>query len=287
MKTITSKVQHKNFEPGEFVEEKVRTLQESLDLIKSFPWAEESTNNPIGITNPSITFKDESNNYLKLAPFYNRHFTLYFFNDKGQLFAQKGIELNSAINTIQHFFEDSYFDISTFKKEKPLFSNSKIHFYTAEFKYEIKGPFYFLHNFFYSSNIALHIMAFVCLGSLIFQSEIHKEKVLIYFIFYFILVCISRLYLYSSAKGKTLILSKGNDIFKYGDEKSLISYCKKDITEILIPGTKKGLGFENHFYRIYFEDGSYLPIPDLMIPTGKFIRKFPNNKVRYIQFQFS
>lgn len=41
MNLLISKIQHKNFEIGEFVQEKERSFEESINLIEHFPWEEE------------------------------------------------------------------------------------------------------------------------------------------------------------------------------------------------------------------------------------------------------
>lgn len=281
MKTIISKIQYRNFEPGEYVEEKVRTLEESIRLIKDFPWEVQRVNNPIGITNPSITFEDADGNFLKVAPYYNKRFAVYFLKDKKFLYVKNGVESDEVNNIIRIFFDEIPFDTSTFSRKTSFFTNSKKQFYLNDFKYEIKGPFYFLDNFFYSNSFFTLIYATACFFIFIFHKETRQDKIgaLICFIGFIVAACLAKLYFYASAKGKTLILSKGNDTFQYGDKDNLATFNKQKIASIIIPPAKRGLGFDSHVYKILFQDGSYLVIPDIILPPFKFSGKFPGIKI--------
>ena len=52
MVRLTSKIQYKNFEIGEFIEEEKRTYEEIINLIEKFPWDRERENIKIDLTNP-------------------------------------------------------------------------------------------------------------------------------------------------------------------------------------------------------------------------------------------
>jgi hypothetical protein len=287
MNTIVSKIQYKNCEPGEFKEEKVRTLNDSIQLIKDFPWAAQRTGNPVGLTNPSLTFQDNDSNFLKLAPSYNGRFILYYFKKDKCLYSRKGIELEEALKTIEQFYQESSFDYSPFVREQHPFKHLQKHFVTKHFRYEAKGMFYFLQNFIYSdfSQFFIIVIPSSVIATLQAGGEVPIVKGLICLIIIFIIICIGRLYFYSSAKGKVLILSKGSDEFQFGDKKSLITFNKKDIASITIPGPKKGWGLENHIYKISFKDEGYLYIPDILLPSTKFTNKFPGIKLNYQNYR--
>jgi lipase chaperone LimK len=55
MPEFISKVQHKTYEKGEFSDEKVRTLQETIELIKAFPYDDERALTSVELTGPSVT----------------------------------------------------------------------------------------------------------------------------------------------------------------------------------------------------------------------------------------
>ena len=75
-----TKIQFKNFEPGEFTSEKDRTADETIDLITSFPWKNERDHLVVSLTNPGITIEGTKNDFLKLSPYYNGKYVLHYLD---------------------------------------------------------------------------------------------------------------------------------------------------------------------------------------------------------------
>ena len=73
MRLLNVKVQYKNFEAGEFVDEKERTYEEAIGLIRKFPWNQQRENLQVSLTNSSITLDLDKKSYLKLVPYYNQN----------------------------------------------------------------------------------------------------------------------------------------------------------------------------------------------------------------------
>src|SRR5690242_19037072 len=110
MRLIT-KIQHKNFEPGEFVEIKERTYEETIDCINNFPWEKERDHIQIALTNPSVTMESDIGNFLKLALFYNGKFVLHFFNSEHELYTKSFFHKEEAYPYIKNLFESEVFDL--------------------------------------------------------------------------------------------------------------------------------------------------------------------------------
>jgi hypothetical protein len=77
MPEFISKIQYKTYEKGEFSDEKVRNVEETLSLIKEFPWNEQRGVD-VQPTGPSVTIQDEYVNYLKVGLYFNGKFCLYY-----------------------------------------------------------------------------------------------------------------------------------------------------------------------------------------------------------------
>ena len=56
MPEFISKLQHKTYEKGEFSDEKVRSLDETIKLIKTFPWDAERTLTDVQLTGSSVNY---------------------------------------------------------------------------------------------------------------------------------------------------------------------------------------------------------------------------------------
>ena len=69
MTNLVSKMQYKNFEAGEFIEEKERSFDETIELIGNFPWEAQREKIVIELTNPSVTMEGKNNDYLKLCKY--------------------------------------------------------------------------------------------------------------------------------------------------------------------------------------------------------------------------
>ena len=67
MISLISKIQYHNFEAGEFIDRKERSYEDTISLIKAFPWATERNGLKVDLTNPSITIENSYNEFLKLA----------------------------------------------------------------------------------------------------------------------------------------------------------------------------------------------------------------------------
>lgn len=135
MKTLLSKVQHKNFEIGEFNCQGQRTYDETIELIEKFPWEEERKNIAVSLTNPSITIEGKNEDFLKLALFYNGKFVLHYFNADQVLFTKSFTNIKDSYSYIESFFEEKDFDVNEFKKENTWMQHNLQHFVTQDFHY--------------------------------------------------------------------------------------------------------------------------------------------------------
>ena len=140
MPEFISKLQHKTYEKGEFSDEKVRSLDETIKLIKTFPWDAERTLTDVQLTGPSVTIRDEDINYLKVGLYFNGKYCLYYLDSDNHLYEYHAPDIDDACIKVADFFNASL-DLQKFEKHF-LNVGNKAYFDTNYFEYrESRGAF--------------------------------------------------------------------------------------------------------------------------------------------------
>jgi hypothetical protein len=134
---LRTKIQYKDFEPGEFTSQKDRTAEETIDLITGFPWQEQRDHLVVSLTNPGITIEGTDNDYLKLALYYNGKFVLHYLDRQHHLYTRSLDRPEDSTPTIRSFFESQPFDPAGFRREPTPLQNNTAHFVTNDFHYAI------------------------------------------------------------------------------------------------------------------------------------------------------
>jgi hypothetical protein len=271
MNLLTSKIQYKNFEIGEFVEEKKRSFEESIELIERFPWEEERGKIVINLTNPSITFEGRNNDYLKLALFYNGKFVLHYFDQKQTLFTKSFFGIKDSYKYIKAFFELPIFGYSEFRKENTIFQSNLKHFVSQNFCYEVTPKVIKRYLFSTSSiNFGLGIF-FILLFT--FKSNFHINPIGIFFALLLIMILGGGVNLilffnyYSYANDKVLIMSKGNNIFYFGVKDNPVKYDKTEIIRFVTSQVRNNKSPVSGFAVVTLElkNGTDIQIPNILV----------------------
>ncbi len=268
MPQFISKIQHKTYEKGEFSDEQPRTLEETIDLIKTFPWDEERPLTDIQLTGPSVTIINEDREYLKVGLYFNGKFCLYFLDYGNHVYEYHAPDIHTDCSLVADYF-DGTLDLQKFDKHLLDIAASK-HFENKNFDYTVN------HNSFYWSFSA--IMALMLLMIAIILQVIIKGAPIIVSLFFvaFSLLMLTAAYTmlktYSKSKNMFLHLSKGNNVFQFGDNGSINVYNKADIKTISICNVSKNQ--KSPIYCITFKDDTSIRFPGLLIPYFDFINKF-------------
>ncbi len=265
--TLTTKLQYKNFEPGEFIEIKKRTAGETIDLIEHFPWEEQREDIRMSLTNLSVTIEGNNGSFLKLALYYNRKFVLHYFAN-GQLYTRSFIRYRDTYPYITSFFEAPVFDLSGFKKENTWMQWNRIHFVTRDFHYFLTSRkiWYLL----YTSGINLAAPVFIIIMMIVLPNQIPISGLIVITLFCFV-ACGFNLILFFNylrfARNKILIMSKGNDLFCFGDKNNPDQYNKKDIDQVFIYRSRGYRNPINAFavVEILFKNGMQIDIPNILV----------------------
>jgi hypothetical protein len=271
MELLTSKIQHRNFEIGEFVEEKQRSFEESIALIEHFPWEEERKKILISLTNPSITFQGKNNDYLKLALYYNGKFVLHYYDQNQTLYIKSFFGIKDSYKYIKAFFELSVFDYSEFRKENTIFQSNLKHFVSQDFCYKVT-PKVIKRYLFSTSSINFGVGIFFIL-LFTFKSNFHINPIGIFFALLLIMIMGGGVNLilffnyYSYAKDKVLIMSKGNNTFYFGDKGNPVKYDKTEIIRFVTSKVRNNKSPISGFAVVTIElkNGIDIQIPNLLV----------------------
>jgi hypothetical protein len=266
MITLTSKIQYKNFEAGEFVEEHKRTYEETIRLIEDYPWNIQRKKIIVDLTSPSVTIEGSSGDYLKLAVYYNQKFVLLYLNKDKRLFSRSFINLQDGYAYIKCFFEKPEFDLTGFKKESTWFQNNLTHFITQDFRYELTTQSvkkYWLSargfniivpaTFLIIMAVVFNVIVLLWPGIILIWGSVMPLR--LFFIYY------------KHVKDKILIMSKANSTFYFGSVDNMVKYDKKDILKYTIVKTTGSRSIYRGYavVRIEFKNGTLLSLPNLLI----------------------
>ena len=268
-----TKIQFKDFEPGEFTSEKDRTVEETIDLITSFPWQDQRDHLVVSLTNPGITIEGSNNDFLKLTPYYYGKYVLHYLDPQHHLYTRSLDKLEVSIPIISAFFETQPFDPAGFRKEPTPLQNNAVHFVTNDFRYAGVNPAQVTNL----TLTSLGFLAFIVIMVLVSLKQPFAWLASLPFIA--LLACWLTVFInhYKAIRGNVLILSKGLDAFSYGPADNPRTFYKHDIANIATYGQQqKGGGFGAFTYvEIGFVNGAWLQISCLMLNWHDLLAKFP------------
>lgn len=280
--TLTTKIQYKNFEPGEFTDKKERSYEETIQLIQHFPWEEQRTHLQVSLTNPSITLEDKEGNFLKLALYYEGKFVLHYLTTQKQLYTKSLPHVEDAYPSIRSFFETNPFDTAGFRLENSWIQGKAIHFKDQDFQYRMNPVKFWIQSLLYTTFLLFYLIAMLGLLISAPARRGYLAVPLVVSLAFLGLIVVMALTLavlfnhYRTARGKILIISRGNDIFYYGDENNPEQYDKKDITKVIIVGPNNSRTEYTTFVNL--EMGLItqgLHIPGMLIPKSQLLNKLP------------
>jgi len=283
MPAFISKLQYKTYEKGEYSDEKARTLEETIELIKAFPW-EEQRGVDVQLTGPSVTIQDEYGNYLKAGLYFNGKFCLYYFDCDHHLYEYHASDLEHVNEIVNDFFNG---EIDLQKFEKNIFSmGAKNHFENAPFDYTISLSKYYFRLFLTILALLMMTIPLTLLisldGPILFKIIFLSFSSLILLLGFYSLFFIIKVYLKS--KNMFLHISAGNNEFKFSNNDDFTDYNKSDIGEINIYGNQSTKGSPIlSVIEINFNNGTQIKFPGLLIEPLSLTPKFKNTKINFFQ----
>jgi hypothetical protein len=277
MAQFKSKLQYKTYEKGEFSDEKVRGLDETLQLIKNFPWDEQRGSN-IQLSGPGVVIAGDNDDYLKVALYFNGKYCLYYLDSDGHLFERYTDDMAIIVKTVTDYFEGT---LSLDGYDKHLINiGNRANFENGLFEYGVNKT-----KTVASILLMLFLLSISLLGSYSFFLISNAPIVLFLLFFLLDLLCIQSLYLvvsvYLKSKDMFLYLSQGQDDFQIWKSGDLEKYSKKDVNEINIYGQTGRSSRIFNLIEIAFNDNKNIIVPGLIIDPYVFVQKFPNCTKNY------
>ncbi len=273
MPAFISKLQHKTYETGEFSDERPRNLEETIELIKAFPWEEERRLTDVQPTGPSVTIMNNRGEYLKIGLYFNGKFCIYYLDSNNTLYERAYKTLDLTYETVRHFFNDK-FKPEGFDKPLLNFRNRK-HFITQSFEYTFSIARLISVNIFLLIYVLIFPIMILLKNGINDFSPIMIFPLLIFMgipgtiISYIIIKVFPSRFQY-------LQISRGHDVFRFGEYTNQIrEYNKNDIANIITYSAK---GNRNPIslivYEVNFVDKTTIKFTNLVISDTTFVSKF-------------
>jgi hypothetical protein len=277
-----SKIQLRNYEAGEFIDEKRRIYEETIQLIRTFPWEVQRAGLQVSLTNPSVTLENGNHDFLKVALFYNGKFVIHYFSRHLKLYTKSIGRFEDSYPYVKAFFEQPEFDLQDLKPDNSRIRNKRSHFVTQDFHYTVNPQsirLFLLKTSGINFSVSLFIIILLAFPH---RNAIPVSGVLALIFLMFVAGGGVNLMLffnyYSHFRDKILIMSKGNSLFQYGYKGEPVSFDKKEIEELI---TIAGRDYKNPtagfvIVRIVFKDGGHLDIPNLLVNDAALRNKLDN-----------
>jgi hypothetical protein len=271
MPQFISKLQHNTYEKGEFSDEQPRDLDETIQLIKDFPWDLERSLTDIQLTGPSVTIQDDDINYLKLGLYFGGKFCIYYLDRDNHLYEYHTPDIEAAKKLVTAFFNQTL-DISIFEKHFFNIGNQP-HFITDSFEYGIKPRRI-------AVVISIPIIYVLLFAGIVLDASKNNKDIVVPALSMLAIggVILSIFYKVFENRRQYLQISRGNDRFSFGQDKKSIVVCyKRDIKEIVIYGGR-GSGRSSMFEvtGIVFNNNQCLKLSNLLISRQDLLSKFPD-----------
>ncbi len=282
---MITKIQHNNYETGEFDEEKDRNIDETIALINDFPWQQEREHFSVGLTGASITIQGAYNDFLKIAPYYHGKFVLYLFTSDNKLFNKAFDNLADTFPLVRAFFDDAEtFDTTDLKKQTTWLQHPANHFRTGNFVYALNPA-----NMLGAAAPFLLILAFSIVPTIValFGKTPAPVFVLVPLGFCLLIFAFALLFFnhVKASRGLVLILSKGKDQFAYGPADNPVWRNKKEVVSLITHGRQGKGGSYGPLTRveiIFQHDSDHIDLSCLLLRHSELMNKFPgvaNTKV--------
>jgi len=264
MSRLTSKLQQRNFGPGEFADEKPRTLEEVIDLIQNFPNEKITTDDP---DDPAVVIADNNGNYLRLDIRSKEMFDLRYFGAGNKYFIYSSVSFETASEKIKQFFSGEV-DLHDFFRES-FNPEVKKHFITQPDEYRLEFKDVVLCSF----GWLVYFLGFA--GFTLYFVFMPKTTVVFCAIGFLLLLTLlpgwvlAHIYSnYTKKKNQYLKISKRSDVFLFGDSADQIkTYRKSDVAKVNFYVDINRVHSPNKFalYEVLFKNNTSITFTNALI----------------------
>ena len=270
MPQLISKLQHKTYEKGEYSDEKIRCLDEVIELIYNFPWTAEQYAE-VELTGPSITIENEFDNYLKIGIYYGGKFSVYYINSNFYYYEVFNVTIDVALTKLKEFYSGQV-DLTAFDKSQYAV-NLKSYFKTKPFRYQIKFLKVILLMGTWNYLFGLFTVFFI--AALITKPTIYVLLLLVPILGLggLIAYILSKYY---KVRNQYLKISRGNDCFLFSNISNEIKQYNKNEINSIVHYMPHGVRSPNNFelFKITFKDNSVIMFSNMLISATDLSSKF-------------
>ncbi|MES2829756.1 MAG: hypothetical protein V4687_16480 [Bacteroidota bacterium] len=277
---LTSKLQFKLSEKGEFHNIEERNLADTIALINDYPWSTERSNASVELTCPSITIAHPDGTYLKIGPYFSGKYSLYYLGSNRNVYLKTVTNLEEACEWVKVFFEHEG-QLKGFEKYGFTINPNK-HFKTNPFVYQTntRASSRLLYQLFFMIGAAI-ILSFL---KYLDHPDQFKVSTLFYVLLFCLVLCSPLFYLYfnylDADRNIFLRISRGHDDFTFGTLDNEKTYRKQDVQSIISYGpNKRSLWGECEVFIITFKNGEQIKFTSLLILGSTLWGKFPDHRI--------
>lgn len=281
MVELTSKLQLKNYEKGEFSNFSKRTYVQTLNLIYEFPWNEQRDMASVELTGPSIIIERDDQSFLKIGHYYSGKFILYILNNN-RIYKKILPKLNEFEYYLKLFFDNEFDKIIKDCVKKSFIYNPVDYFKTKSFRYSLN-----LKGIIRMLSPVIYTFVLITLFSTAFFTDFNWNRIFFLTLLWLILNAAGIYLLINHAnfcRNLELVISKGQDEFRFGKKGHLKLYNKQNISTIKKYKHQGSRNLWNNavIYEIQFMNGEIIKFPSLLLSDGSFLIKFGTSKTQEI-----
>ena len=269
MSRLISKLQYRNFGPGEFADEKPRALEEVIGLIQNFPDEKVAADDP---DDPAVVIADSNGNYLRLDIRSKEMFDLRYFAAGNKYFIYSSVSFETAVDKVKQFFSGEV-DLHDFFRES-FDPEVKKHFITQPDEYRLEFKDVVLCSF----GWLVYFLFFF--GLTLYFAFMPKAPVVLCFIAFSLLLTslpgwvLVHIYSnYTKKRNQYLKISKSNDVFLFGDSAGQINtYRKSDVAAVNFYVDLNRVHSPNKFalYEVLFKNSTSITFTNALISPVDF-----------------
>jgi len=264
MSRLISKLQQRNFGPGEFADEKPRTLEEVIGLIKNFPDEKITVDDP---NDPAVVIADNNGNYLRIDIRSKDMLDLRYFGAGNKYYIYNSVSFETAFEKLKEFFSGEV-DLNDFFKES-FNPEVKKHFITQPDEYRLEFKDIVLCSF----GWLVYFLGFA--GFTLYFAFMPKTPVVLCSIGFLLLLAslpgwvLWHIYSnYTKKRNQYLKISKSSDVFLFGNSAGQINtYRKSDVAAVNFYVDINRVHSPNKFalYEVLFKDNTSITFTNALI----------------------
>lgn len=283
MKMFVTKTQYDYFEDGEFVEIMQLDAIGILKKVDDFYWDNYRNFYEVKLTCPSITIEHFDDSYLKIGLYFYGKYILYYLNPSKRLF-HKIVDTLEDVKLFLNSYLSGNFQQDLFMKYWETNWRPQRFFKTKKFLYHVNWK----RNLWILIFPIIFLIQYILFVNKLLNASPNGVLAFLFFTVFFVFMSGISIFLffnyYIFSKNLVLKLSRGNDLFYFGEENNLKKYSKNDIVKVTdfgchATGSRGPTWFAFHVYQFEMKNGEALKFTSLLISDMRLRYKIADLKI--------